>query len=209
MIIQSTIQKLTPDDYFHIYNRGNNKETIFKAPENYIYFLSLWKKYIQPVAETFCYNLLPNHFHFFIRIREIPLQTSNEKTCDVSAFKPIEQHFSNLFNAYSKAINKRFNRTGSLFQERFRRKEIISEEYYSSIVGYIITNAVKHGFCKTTENYQYSAYSSLLSIGSTLLLRDEVLDWFGGKMGFIKFIKDYEEDLHKRRYFFENENDDD
>lgn len=209
MIIQSTIQKLTPDDYFHIYNRGNNKETIFKAPENYIYFLSLWKKYIQPVAETFCYNLLPNHFHFFIRIREIPLQTSHEKTCDVSAFKPIEQHFSNLFNAYSKAINKRFNRTGSLFQERFRRKEIISEEYYSSIVGYIITNAVKHGFCKTTENYQYSAYSSLLSIGSTLLLRDEVLDWFGGKMGFIKFIKDYEEDLHKRRYFFENENDDD
>lgn len=209
MIIQSTIQKLTPDDYFHIYNRGNNKETIFKAPGNYIYFLSLWKKYIQPVAETFCYNLLPNHFHFFIRIREIPLQTSNEKTCDVSVFKPIEQHFSNLFNAYSKAINKRFNRTGSLFQERFRRKEIISEEYYSSIVGYIIANAVKHGFCKTTENYQYSAYSSLLSIGSTLLLRDEVLDWFGGKMGFIKFIKDYEEDLHKRRYFFENENDDD
>lgn len=198
MIIQNTIQKLTPGDYFHICNRGNNKEIIFKSPENYIYFLSLWKKYIQPVAETFCYNLLPNHFHFFIRTREIPLQT-----------KPIEQHFSNLFNAYSKAINKRFNRTGSLFQERFRRKEIMSEDYYSSIVGYIITNAVKHDFCKTTADYQYSAYSSLLSTGPTLLLRDELLDWFCGKMAFIKFIKNYEEDINQRRYFFENENDDD
>jgi REP element-mobilizing transposase RayT len=209
-MIQNSIQKLTPGDYFHIYNRGNNKEPIFKAPENYIYFLSLWKKYIHPVAETFCYNLLPNHFHFFIRTREIPLQTSQVlKTCEVSTTKPIEQHFSNLFNAYSKAINKRFNRTGSLFQERFRRKEIISEEYYSSIVGYIITNAVKHGFCKTTENYQYSSYLPLLSSRSTLLLRDEVLDWFGGQIGFIKFIKNYEEDLQQKKFFFENENDDD
>ena len=65
---ENNLQKLTPGGYFHIYNRGNNKETIFKTHENYIYFLTLWKKYIEPIAETFCYNLLPNHFHFFIKI---------------------------------------------------------------------------------------------------------------------------------------------
>ena len=70
MVEEKDIQLLYPGGYFHVYNRGNNKETIFKTEENYYYFLSLWKKYIEPVAQTFCYSLLPNHFHFFIRIRE-------------------------------------------------------------------------------------------------------------------------------------------
>ncbi len=86
------IQKLTPGDYFHIYNRGNNKEIIFKEPENFIYFLNLWKKYIHPVAETFCYNLLPNHFHFFIRIKEVSTQNSKiPKTCRTTIFKFIQR----------------------------------------------------------------------------------------------------------------------
>lgn len=214
MIIQDTFQKLTPGDYFHVYNRGNNKETIFKTHENYIYFLKLWKKYIEPVAETFCYNLLPNHFHFFIRIRDTPKDLTGSPK-DPTGFENlldpngISQHFSNLFNAYTKAINKRFERTGSLFQERFRRKEITSDSYYSSLIGYIITNAVKHGLSKKTADYRYSAYASLLSTGITLLLRNEVMDWFGGKEAFIEFIKNYEADINCSKLFFENERDDD
>jgi putative transposase len=181
---QNTLQKLNPGSYYHIYNRGNNKEVIFKTPDNYVHFLNLWKKYVQPVAETFCYNLLPNHFHFFVRIREqsqashAASQTSQVyKTCEVLP-KPIEQHFSNLFNSYAKAINKRFNRTGSLFQERFRRKEINDTSYFTTIIGYIITNSAKHGFCSKANNYPYSAYPALLSFAPTLLLRNEVFDWW-------------------------------
>ena len=69
MNTQNPFQKLEVGVCYHIYNRGNNKENIFKEPQNYLYFLTLWKKYIQPIADTFCYNLLPNHFHFFIRVR--------------------------------------------------------------------------------------------------------------------------------------------
>ena len=56
--------------YYHVYNRGNNRETIFKSPENYLYFLKLLKKYISPVAELFSYCLLPNHFHLVLKLKD-------------------------------------------------------------------------------------------------------------------------------------------
>ncbi|HRO47107.1 transposase [Agriterribacter sp.] len=206
MTHQNTIQKLHPGGYYHIYNRGNNRETIFKEPANYAYFLTLWEKYIEPVAQTFCYNLLPNHFHFFIRVREVPQIC---ETCEtLQPGKPIEQHFSNLFNAYAKAINKRYNRTGSLFQERFRRKEIDSDDYRTTIIGYIITNAVKHGYCTNVEAYPWSAYHNLVSDKPTGLLRDELTQWFGNRMAFINYIKNYTNEITGWGNFLEHENDD-
>ena len=57
--------------YYHIYNRGNNRENLFIERRNYPYFLKLYAKHIQPVAETYAYCLLPNHFHFAIRTLSI------------------------------------------------------------------------------------------------------------------------------------------
>ena len=178
--------KLEPGKYYHIYNRGNNKETIFKEPQNYHYFLFLWTKYIEPVAKTYCYCLLPNHFHFFIRISEIG---NDSKKSSVS------QAFSNFFNAYAKAINKKYQRTGSLFQENFKRKEITGEAYFISIIGYILTNAVKHGLCKDAATYPYSSYQILLSDSPTILLRDDIIQWFNSKGELVDFIKIYQEDI--------------
>lgn len=194
---QDPYPKLEPGKYYHIYNRGNNKEIIFKEMKNYYYFLSLWRKYIDPVAKTLCYNLLPNHFHFFIRVEEI--DNDSEK---------ISQSFSNLFNAYAKAINKKYNRTGSLFQERFRRKEINSDAYITAIVGYILTNAAKHGYCKDVQAYPYSAYRSLISGEETKLLRDELIQWFGSKERFIGYVESYRHDINNLKSILENEADD-
>ncbi|HUS02327.1 MAG TPA: hypothetical protein VMY77_11405, partial [Chitinophagaceae bacterium] len=63
-------EPLLPGCYYHIYNRGNNKENIFREAKNYPHFLFLWKKYIEPVALTFCYSLQPNHFHFLIYTKD-------------------------------------------------------------------------------------------------------------------------------------------
>jgi putative transposase len=178
-----TITKLTPGNYYHVYNRGNNKENIFKGPENYSYFLKLWTKHIDPIAETFCYNLLPNHFHFFIKIREVEKASQVSKTSKVCSTPP-SQAFSNLFNAYSKAINKRYFRTGSLFQDRFRRKEISGREHFVAVVRYILNNAVKHGFCQSADQYPHSSYFSIISDQPTEQEK-QVLEWFGGKAGLL------------------------
>ena len=55
--------------YYHIYNRGNNRENLFKQDRNYRYFLKLYAKHIEPIADTFAYCLLPNHFHLLVRIK--------------------------------------------------------------------------------------------------------------------------------------------
>jgi hypothetical protein len=61
---------LQPGQYYHIFNRGNNGETLFREQRNYPYFLSLYAKYIEPVAEIYAYCLLKNYFHLLVRIKD-------------------------------------------------------------------------------------------------------------------------------------------
>jgi putative transposase len=75
---------------------------------------------------------------------------------------------------------------------------------FTSIIGYIITNAVKHGYSTTVESYPYSAYKSLLSEKPTKLLRSEVIDWFGTKTNFINYILNYQNDIKNQRDLFES-----
>ncbi len=63
------VTSLEPGQYYHVYNRGVNRENLFREERNYAYFLKLYTRHITPVAETFAYCLLRNHFHFLIRIR--------------------------------------------------------------------------------------------------------------------------------------------
>jgi len=91
-----------------------------------------------------------------------------------------EKSFSNLFNAYAKAFNKKYGRTGKLFEERFKRKKIDDEFYLTEIVYYIHANPQKHGLLEDFRKYKYSSFNGILSDKPTALNRKEVLDWFGG-----------------------------
>ena len=186
------LTKLELGEYFHIYNRGNNHELLFIEHENYRYFLKLFAKHLNPILHLYAYCLLPNHFHFLIKIKEfdeIPdFKNSGKKYDDYSQIeKYLSQQFSNFLNAYSKSFNSYFKRRGSLFQERFGRIKIDSEEYFSQLVQYIHLNPVKHGNTNRFDNYPYSSYQSLISMKPTKLKREIVLEWFGGKDEFIKF----------------------
>ena len=66
---------LQPGRYYHIYNRGNNRENLFLEERNYRHFLKLYARYVAPVADTYAYCLLKNHFHLLVRIKEIAEQT--------------------------------------------------------------------------------------------------------------------------------------
>jgi REP element-mobilizing transposase RayT len=190
---------LKPETYYHIYNRGNNKEVIFKEQKNYAYFMTLVEKHILPVADLFAYNLLPNHFHLFIKTKNIPASDTN---------KQFSQPFSNLFNAYAKAINKSYNRTGSLFQEKFRRKEVNSDQYFTSVVLYIHGNAQHHGLVKDFKQHPYTSYHNYVNNTYNKLEKNGLLEWFGGLERFIKMHEEYKMNLDDRKIILENIDDD-
>ncbi len=181
-------------NYYHIYNRGNNGETIFRTEENYRYFMKLFAHHIEPVATTFAFCLLPNHFHFLNRIRTEEEQRSwllareGGDGCQLSESwqpSPPSRAFKNLFIAYSLAFNIRFERTGSLFQKPFKRRLVDSDRYFAALVRYIHRNPQKHGLSSDFREWQWSSYGMILEERPTRLLRDDVLAWFGGRTPFI------------------------
>ena len=162
---------LKPGNYYHVYNRGNAGEILFYRKENYMYFLRLYFKYMNPVLETYAWCLMPNHFHFLIRV--------NDDQSNVS------RPFSNLFNTYAKTINRQEQRYGSLFQKPFKRIQINSEQYFLDLVLYIHTNPVHHGFVENLIDYPWTSYFSLLSGKPTKIQREKTIERFHDKMNFI------------------------
>ncbi len=67
-----------PDQYYHFYNRGNNRQEIFFQRDNYLYFLRRIRKYLCPFMDILAYCLMPTHYHILGRIKQPPrqLQTS-------------------------------------------------------------------------------------------------------------------------------------
>ena len=175
--------------YYHIHNRGNNRERVFIEERNYRYFLKLYAKYIEPIADTFAYCLLPNHFHFLVYIKDLT------GLPDLSGLKKPSQHFSNLFNAYTKALNKAYDRTGALFQRPFGRIPVTSDAYFIHLVTYIHQNPQKHGLVADFCTWPYSSYHAHLSDKPTRLQRDDVLAWFDGAEGF-KMAHCHEANIH-------------
>jgi putative transposase len=182
-VMQKTVA-LQHGQYYHIYNCGINGERLFREATNYEYFLKLYEKYIDPIAETFAWCLMGNHFHLLVRIRE---EAENIKHLNLTGFKnlsdlekntPPHQHFSNLFNAYSKAINKRYHRHGSLFERPFKRKLIDNEKYLKQLVLYIHNNPVHHGFCNHPVEYAWSSYLTCISAKPAKIKCTSVLNWF-------------------------------
>ena len=66
-----TIQPLENGKYYHIYNRGINSDVLFKENDNCEYFLKLYDLHIDPIADTFAWCLMKNHFHFLVRIKNL------------------------------------------------------------------------------------------------------------------------------------------
>lgn len=167
-------------EYYHVFNRGNNKENIFKEKENYSYFLKLIEKHLLQTCQIFAYCLLPNHFHLLLKINDI----NDIPDAYSSGTKKIHQPFSNLFNAYSKAINKKYTRTGSLFQEHLHRIKITNETYLRELVLYIHLNPEKHGISDGFKNYPFSSYKNYILQKQDIICKDEILNLFDGEDNF-------------------------
>lgn len=165
---------MEPDRFYHFFNRANNRENLFVEEDNYRFFLQLLKTYIPPIADVYSYCLLPNHFHLVLKVKEeaeLPIEIRN-------GIRKLSQPFSNLFNAYAKAFNKKYNRRGSLFQTHPKHIEIKNNAYLQEVILYVNNNAGHHNLADPLY-YAHSSYHSLLSNSKTLLARDKVVELFG------------------------------
>ncbi|CAN0195110.1 unnamed protein product [Chrysoparadoxa australica] len=181
---------------YHIWTHANGNDNLFRCKDNYRYFLERYQHHVHPVVETFAYCLMPNHLHLMVRVRkedeilEFIRKKKNKPNlqglADLGGLENriVSQQFSNLFNSYTKSINKKYDRKGSLFIPNFRRKLIDSDEYFVRLIAYIHNNSVHHGFVKTPNNWPFSSWHSYLFDKTTNISKQEALKWFGTKKNF-------------------------
>ncbi|MFY0605356.1 MAG: hypothetical protein JXR10_01495 [Cyclobacteriaceae bacterium] len=187
---------MEPETYYHIYNHANGNENLFRTSENYYFFLKQRAKYIEPVADAYAYCLMPNHFHFLVMTKNEEDLHQKDLQKDLQGFENLgglgrkevskiyQQAFSNLFNSYSKAFNKTYDRRGSLFMPNFKKKKISSDAYLTAVITYIRRNPIHHGFVDTLDDWPYSSYYAFISANKTKLKREAVLKWYGDQRDF-------------------------
>lgn len=178
------MNKLAPDSFYHIYNRGNNKQHLFFKEQNYIFFLENFNNYLSHFLSVYAFCLLPNHFHFLVKTK------SENEFLETDFGTLIGQRFRMFFMKYAKAINKQMGRTGSLFENTFNRKAICKDTYLINAIVYIHLNPCHHCITSDYENYRWSSYKRILGDRQTKLVKKNVINLFGGKDNFIKYHKD-------------------
>ncbi|HEY4494269.1 MAG TPA: transposase [Candidatus Paceibacterota bacterium] len=199
-------------EYYHIYNRGNSKQKIFHDQEDYFRFISLlyacnsgndFRIYALNSGESpydfergtllvsiGAYCLMPNHFHILI--------TQTDKG-DISKF------MQKLTTAYVMYYNKKYERTGGLFEGRFKAEHLDSDIYLKYIFSYIHLNPIKlidedwkengiknkKNVLEYLSNYKYSSYIDYIGkerIQNKILNRKAFPDYFSTPREFLREI---------------------
>lgn len=194
------IPPLEQGNYYHIYSRGTNGETIFREERNYDYFLDKWRYYIPSVADTFAYSLLANHFHALIKVKTGVLMHKNKTGIEYPAVP--DRQFSHMFNGYAQGFNKTYNRTGSLFEHPFKRESIDNKKQLINALAYILFNPQKHEFAVDFRQYPFSSFQLMMSTTDSFIQKEKVFEWLGGKEKFIEYMDSYEQRF-KFKYFRE------
>lgn len=130
----------------HVYGRGVDKHQIFVTPQDYQRFLNQLQKLItKHDTSILCWCLMPSHFHLLLRVKKTPLSTFMAK----------------LLTSYAVFHNKKYNRVGPLFQNRFGSKLVQDDPYFLQVARYILLNPVMAGLTHDPFRYPYSSLTEL------------------------------------------------
>lgn len=186
---KNSLKKDVEDSYYHIYSRGVNRSPIFLSHGDYVVFFGLLKRYlsVKPAknengviyphfyneVELLAFCLMPTHFHLLIYQH------------DQMAMQNLMRA---LMTSYSMYFNKRYKRSGPLFEGRYRAVLINSEPYIFHISRYIHLNP---------DNWQTYPYSSLAyyrnELSAEWIKPDRIVSLFGSKDEYLDFVADYED----------------
>ena len=178
-----------PETYYHIYARGGSKLPIFITSDDFAVFLNLLKRYLSPTPERdksgreyphlrnklelLAYCLMPNHFHILAYQEEAGSMTALMR---------------GLMTSYSRYFNSAHNRSGPLFESRYKATPIINQAYLEHITRYIHLNP------KDWRNYDYSSIHSYRAVRNEEWLQPErILGQFKNIAEYMRFVDDYED----------------
>jgi putative transposase len=175
--------KLVAGEYYHVFNRGNDRQPIFFEQANMAFFLRQSRKYIDGNGtQIIAYCLMPNHYHLLL----CPTLDSLSRQLQLFTL------------SYTKAINKRYNRVGSLFQGRFKGAYIDHDGYLLHLSRYIHLNPVTAGLVKRAEDWEFSSYREFIGIRfGTLPKPDVILRQFNSCDDYRLFVESYNMDDRK------------
>lgn len=180
ILLMRIIKPLIPGGIYHIYNCGNNGESLFKEKRNYDFFLKKYQQYCSGILDTYAYVLMNNHFHFLVKVKDPGLSTGKDFTTDATL--KASRQLSHFFNSYAQSFNKAYGRRGKLFEVPFKRKRVEKESYFLRLVRYIHCNPEYHGFVSDFRQWEYSSWHAFSNESpSGFLAKEEVLSSFGSR----------------------------
>lgn len=168
--------------FYHVYNRGVNKQPIFLEDSDFDKFL---RRIIELKSKNdfdhaiYAYVLMPNHFHLLLQTKKIPLS----------------KLMTSLLTSYSMYFNRKYKRVGTLFQNRFKSKLCNKDSYFLGASRYILLNPIEAGIVSDMKAYPWSSYHELFSKSKySIIDRDEVKRLIGetekDKGSFYSFLID-------------------
>ncbi|MTB51687.1 transposase [Lewinella sp. W8] len=174
---------LYPNGYYHIFNRGIDREIIFQEAEDFQVFKRLLQKYIPEIGVLHAYALMPDHFHLVI---------STHSAENLAPFRLKDPHglsrvIGHLQNAYAKRYNNRYRRVSGLFERKFERKLVALKEYFRTLILYLHFNPQKHGFIRSYKDYPWTSFQEYLRSNNQALINPQkVLSLFGSRQQFLE-----------------------
>jgi len=174
-----------PQNIYHVYNQGNNKETIFHQRSDYLTFLSLTRTLFAPVCDILSYCIMPNHFHFMIYSddRCIPLQQGG------ITIDSITNAVRKLLSGYARIYNKKYNHSGSVFRQKTKAKCLSDSEitvssahsvkdYLYTCFHYIHQNPLKASLVTKLEDWEFSSFKDYANIRDGNLMNKKLAEEF-------------------------------
>lgn len=157
-------RRLSKSQVYHVIIRGNERRKIFLCDEDRIKFIDiLQEKSEEGEFSVLAYCLMDNHVHLMIR----------EGTDQINR---IMQRISVSYVYY---FNKNYERTGHLFQDRFKSEPVENENYLLAVVRYIHNNPVKANLIEKPSQYRWSSYNAYIGRADNCLAdREFVLKMF-------------------------------
>lgn len=164
---------------YHIMLRGVNRQRIFGDDADRLRFLAALQRFREELGvELYAWCLMGNHVHLLLGFGDASPELLMKK----------------LSCSYVPYFNRRYDRVGHLFQDRFRSENVENEAYLAAVMRYIHKNPEKAGI-SPMEAYRWSSYREYTG-RAVYADTAPMLDWFGGRDAFEAFMQQADEEPH-------------